>query len=148
MRPRRHRGVLRWAVLRDLKRALATSLDALSSIRPITITNIPSATEPGATEAGFDAQHAAGIARYALWSGITLVMGEPGAEWLSLEERAQGQRKKQIIFAPLPSDTYPQLVECAVAMTANDDPGFHYGLGVSLFIAGVEAIAARQTTGE
>jgi TetR/AcrR family transcriptional regulator, tetracycline repressor protein len=95
--------------------------------------------------AGFDQEHAAGIARHALWTGITLVMSEPGAEWLSTEDRAQGQRKKQIVFATLPTATYPQLVECAVAMTASDDPEFHYGLGVSLFIAGVEAIAARQT---
>lgn len=71
-------------------------------------------------------------------------MSEPGSEWLSSEERAQGQRKKQITFATLPTDTYPQLVECAIAMTASDDPEFHYELGVSLFIAGVQAIAARQ----
>jgi len=95
-------------------------------------------------EAGFDPEHAAGIARHALWTGITLVMSEPGSEWLSPEERLQGQRKKQIIFATLPANTFPQLVECAVAMTASDDPEFHYELGVSLFVAGVEAIAARQ----
>jgi TetR/AcrR family tetracycline transcriptional repressor len=74
-----------------------------------------------------------------------LVMSEAGSEWLSLEERAQGQRKKQITFATLPPATYPQLVECAVAMTSSDDPEFHYQLGVDLFIAGLEAIAAKQT---
>jgi AcrR family transcriptional regulator len=94
--------------------------------------------------AGFDPEHAAEIARYALWNGIMLVMSEPGSEWLSLEERLQGQRKKQITFATLPPETYPQLVECAVAMTAYDDPEFHYQLGVSLFIAGVQAIAAKR----
>jgi TetR/AcrR family transcriptional regulator, tetracycline repressor protein len=94
--------------------------------------------------AGFDPEHAAGIARYALWNGIMLVMSEPGSEWLSLEERAQGQRKKQITFAMLPPDAYPQLVECAVAMTSSEDPEFHYQLGVNLFIAGVEAIAAKS----
>ena len=95
-------------------------------------------------DAGFDPEHAAEIARYALWNGIMLVMSEPGSEWLSLEERVQGQRKKQITFAMLPPDAYPQLVECAVAMTASEDPEFHYELGVSLFIAGVEAIAAKR----
>jgi TetR/AcrR family tetracycline transcriptional repressor len=95
--------------------------------------------------AGFDAEYAAGITHYALWTGITLVMSEPGAEWRSLEDRDQGQRKKQITYATLPTATYPQLVECAVAMTSSDDPEFHYELGVSLFVAGVEAIAARQT---
>jgi len=94
--------------------------------------------------AGFDPEHAAGIARHALWTGIMLVMSEAGAELLSPEERERGQRKKQITFATLPTATYPQLVECAVAMTSSDDPEFHYELGVSLFVAGVEAIAARQ----
>jgi TetR/AcrR family transcriptional regulator, tetracycline repressor protein len=95
-------------------------------------------------DAGFDPEHAAEIARYALWNGIMLVMSEPGSEWLSLEERAQGQRKKQITFAMLPPEAFPQLVECAVAMTSSADPEFHYELGVSLFIAGVEAIAAKR----
>jgi TetR/AcrR family transcriptional regulator, tetracycline repressor protein len=94
---------------------------------------------------GFDPEHAAGIARSALWNGIMLVMSEPGSEWLSLEDRAQGQRKKQITFATLPPDAFPQLVECAVAMTSSEDPEFHYQLGVDLFIAGVEAIAAKQS---
>jgi TetR/AcrR family transcriptional regulator, tetracycline repressor protein len=94
--------------------------------------------------AGFDPEHAAEIARFALWNGIMLVMSEPGAEWLSLEERAQGQRKKQIMFAMLSPDAYPQLVECAVAMTSSEDPEFHYQLGVDLFIAGLEAIAAKR----
>jgi TetR/AcrR family tetracycline transcriptional repressor len=95
-------------------------------------------------DAGFDPEHAAEIVRYALWNGIMLVMSEPGSEWLSVEERVQGQRKKQITFAMLPPDVFPQLVECAVAMTASKDPEFHYELGVSLFIAGVEAIAAKR----
>ena len=93
--------------------------------------------------AGFDPEHAAGIARYALWNGIMLVMSAPGSEWLSIEERVEGQRKKQIMYAMLPPDAYPQLVECAVAMTSSADPEFHYQLGVNLFIAGVEAIAAK-----
>jgi TetR/AcrR family tetracycline transcriptional repressor len=94
--------------------------------------------------AGFDPEHAAGIARYALWNGIMLASSAPGSEWLSLEERVEGQRKKQITFAMLPPDDYPQLVECAVAMTSSEDPEFHYQLGVDLFIAGVEAIAAKR----
>jgi hypothetical protein len=38
------------------------------------------------------------------------------------EDRAQGQRKKQITYATPPAAAYPQLVECAVAMTSSDDP--------------------------
>ena len=39
--------------------------------------------------------------------------------------------------------TYPHLVDCAVAMTSSRDPEFHYQLGVSLFIVGLGAIAAK-----
>jgi TetR/AcrR family transcriptional regulator, tetracycline repressor protein len=92
--------------------------------------------------AGFDPVIASGIARSTLWTGIMLVMSEPGAEWLTADERTEAQRKKQVALASLPPAKYPRLVECAVPMTACDDPGLHYELGVSVFIAGVEAIAA------
>ena len=36
--------------------------------------------------AGFDAEQASEIARSTLWTGIMLVMSEPGSEWLSAEE--------------------------------------------------------------
>jgi hypothetical protein len=42
----------------------------------------------------------------------------------------------------LPVAVYPQLVECAAPMTACDNPEFHYDFGVSLFIAGIGAMAA------
>jgi TetR/AcrR family transcriptional regulator, tetracycline repressor protein len=92
--------------------------------------------------AGFDPVIASGIARSTLWTGIMLVMSEPGAEWLTADERTEAQRKKQVALASLPPAKYPRLVECAVPMTACDDPELHYELGVSVFIAGVEAIAA------
>ena len=92
--------------------------------------------------AGFDPSTASEIARSVLWTGIMLVMSEPGIEWLTADERAEAQRKKQVAFASLPPVKYPRLVECAVPMTACDDPELHYELGVSVFIAGVEAIAA------
>lgn len=93
--------------------------------------------------AGFDPTYASEIARSTLWTGIMLVMSEPGIESLSPEERAEAQRRKQIVFATLPDARYPRLVECAVPMTACDNPDFHYEFGTSVFIAGVEAIAAR-----
>jgi TetR/AcrR family transcriptional regulator, tetracycline repressor protein len=95
--------------------------------------------------AGFDPSYASEIARSTLWTGIMLVMSEPGIESLSAEERAEVQRRKQIVFATLPTARYPRLVECAIPMTACDNPDFHYDLGVSVFIAGVEAIAAAVT---
>ena len=95
--------------------------------------------------AGFEPRYASEIARSVLWTGLTLVMSEPGIESLSAEERTESQRKKQVVFATLPTARYPRLVECAVPMTACDDPDFHYEVGVSMFIAGVEAIAAKVT---
>jgi AcrR family transcriptional regulator len=93
-------------------------------------------------EAGFDARYAAEIARSALWTGLTLVMNEPGFEpGLSQDERAELQRRKMVELASLPPGQYPRLVEAAVWLTACDDPAFHYSFGVDLFVAGVESIA-------
>jgi hypothetical protein len=39
-------------------------------------------------------------------------------------------------------------VECAVPLTAVDDPDFHYEFGISLWIAGVEAMAAKLSRAE
>jgi TetR/AcrR family tetracycline transcriptional repressor len=41
----------------------------------------------------------------------------------------------------LPPDRYPCLIEAAEPMTACDDPDFHYGFGIDLFIRGVQAMA-------
>jgi AcrR family transcriptional regulator len=92
--------------------------------------------------AGFDPQHASAIARSALWTGITLVMSEPGYHpELSADERAEMQRRNQIELAMLPAARYPRLIECAAPMTACDDPEFHYRFGIGLFIDGVKASA-------
>jgi TetR/AcrR family tetracycline transcriptional repressor len=94
--------------------------------------------------AGFDPEHASAIAQLGMWTGITLVMSEPGAEIPPGEDRAEIQRIKQVKFATLPIASYPRLVECAVPMTACDDPTLHYELGVSVFIAGVAAMAGGR----
>jgi AcrR family transcriptional regulator len=92
--------------------------------------------------AGFDPSYASEIARSALWTGITLVMSEPGITLLAPDERTEMQRRKRVVLASLPTAIFPRLVECAVPMTSCDEPEFHYELGVSVFIAGVEAVAA------
>ena len=95
--------------------------------------------------AGFDPLHASEIARGTLWTGLMLVMSEPGFDpGLSEEERAELQRRNRVRLAVLPPDRYPCLVEAAGPMTACDNPDFHYRFGIDLFIAGVEAMAARQ----
>lgn len=92
--------------------------------------------------AGFDPVHARAIAMSVLWTGIMLATSEPGAELAPGADRTELQRVKQVQLATLPIATYPRLVECAIPMTASDDPEFHYQFGISLFIAGVEAIAS------
>jgi hypothetical protein len=94
--------------------------------------------------AGFDAKHASEIAKSALWTGLTLVMSEPGFDaGLGPLERAEVMRRKQVELASLPPDRYPRLVEAAVPMTSCEEGSaeFHYRFGVALFIAGVRALA-------
>jgi TetR/AcrR family transcriptional regulator, tetracycline repressor protein len=96
--------------------------------------------------AGFDAEHAAAIARNALFTGLMLVVSEPGFEpGLTEAERVEHQRLARVRLSLLPPDKFPMLVECAVPMTACDDPDFHYKLGVDLFVAGVQALAPTGT---
>jgi TetR/AcrR family transcriptional regulator, tetracycline repressor protein len=99
-------------------------------------------------DAGLDPRYASEIARSTLWTGITLVMSEPGYHpELSAEEHAERLRRAQIELALLPAAKYPRLVECAAPMTACDDPEFHYRLGIEVFIDGVRAAADRLTGG-
>ena len=98
--------------------------------------------------AGFDPRHASEVARSALWTGIMLVMSEPGAHpGKSAEEQAEYQRQSLVRMATLPLDRYPRVVECAVPLSTCDDPEFHYRFGIDLFIAGVEVIASRLSDG-
>jgi AcrR family transcriptional regulator len=98
--------------------------------------------------AGFNPEDASYAARSALWTGITLVMSEPGIESLNDAERAELQRKKQVQLASQPLARFPRLVECAIPMTACDDPETHYQFGVDLFIGGLAAIAAMRAQPE
>jgi AcrR family transcriptional regulator len=90
---------------------------------------------------GFDAVHAAEVARSTLWTGLMLVMSEPGFEpGLTEAERTEKIRSARAHLAVLPPDSYPCLVAGAMAMTAHD-PDFHFRFGIDLFIAGVQAMA-------
>jgi AcrR family transcriptional regulator len=94
---------------------------------------------------GFDPEAASEIARSTLWTGLMLVMSEPGFDpSLTEDERTEQQRRNRVRLAMLPPETYPRLVEAAGPMTACDVPEFHTQFGIDLFIAGVEAMAARQ----
>jgi AcrR family transcriptional regulator len=93
---------------------------------------------------GFSPKDASYAARSALWTGITLALSEPGIELIDNAERTELQRKKQVQFATQPPAKYPRLVECAIPMTACDDPEEHYQFGVDMFIGGLAAIAAAR----
>jgi len=54
------------------------------------------------------------------------------------------QRKKQVTLATQSPARFPRLVECALPMTACDNPEEHYQFGVNLFIGGLAAIAAAR----
>jgi len=94
--------------------------------------------------AGFSPEDASAVARAAMWTALMLVMAEPGGEFPDPEERAEEQRKHQVELATLPQAKFPRLVECALPMTACDDPEEHYKFGVEMFMAGVAAIAATR----
>jgi TetR/AcrR family tetracycline transcriptional repressor len=89
---------------------------------------------------GFDPEHAAEIARNALWMGLMLVMSEGFKPGLTDAERAEEQRRARVRLALLPPDRFPRLVEAAAPMSSCE-PDFHYKLGVDVFIAGVRAMA-------
>jgi TetR/AcrR family transcriptional regulator, tetracycline repressor protein len=95
--------------------------------------------------AGFSPEDASMSARLALWTGIMLVMSEPGIESLDDAERTEVQRKKQVTLATQSPLKFPRLVECALPMTACDNPEDHYKFGVDLFIGGLAAIAAARS---
>jgi TetR/AcrR family transcriptional regulator, tetracycline repressor protein len=97
--------------------------------------------------AGLSPEEASAVARSAFWTGLMLVMSEPGIEILDGAERTELQRKKQVVMATLPPSKYPRTVECAIPMTACDDPEQHYQFGVDVFIEGVAALAAKRTAG-
>jgi len=93
---------------------------------------------------GFDPERAAEITRNALYTGLMLVMSEPGSNpAMSPAQKAEEQRKAHVRLALLPPDRYPRLVEAALPMSTCD-PEFHYKFGVDLFIAGVKALAAEH----
>ncbi len=93
---------------------------------------------------GFDAQHASEIARSAMWTGLMLVMSEPGFEpSMSDEERTERLRQDRIRLAMLPPTRFPHLVAAAVPMTDCENPELHYRLGIEMFLGGVATLARR-----
>jgi TetR/AcrR family transcriptional regulator, tetracycline repressor protein len=94
--------------------------------------------------AGFGPEQAGEIARQALWTGIMLMLSEVGFKpAMSLEERDELQRTKMIRLSMQPPAIFPRIVEHAKILTDCAGNELHYQLGVDIFMAGVEAAAAR-----
>jgi TetR/AcrR family transcriptional regulator, tetracycline repressor protein len=98
-------------------------------------------------DGGFDATMSSEIARQALWTGITLVLGQIGGldPSTSPADREEHLRQDRIRYAMLPPDRYPLIVESAEPLTDCDRADFHYETGISVFIGGVEVLARRYS---
>jgi TetR/AcrR family transcriptional regulator, tetracycline repressor protein len=93
---------------------------------------------------GFDPQYASAIARSALFTAITLAMSEPGFEpGMTDAERREHLRQTRVRLSLLPPDRFPRTIEAAEALTACDDPDFHYRIGIDMFVTGVVAMSRR-----
>jgi TetR/AcrR family tetracycline transcriptional repressor len=93
-------------------------------------------------EGGFTPEQAAAISRYGLRTATTLAIGDPEIRpRMSPDELAEARRRKRLLFETLSPDRYPHVVEAASALATGEDADL--ALGVDLFIAGVQALAAK-----
>src|SRR6266550_4126990 len=85
-----------WAQLQGLMESLVSVLRAHEKRNEAAL-RATEVTLDVLRRAGFDPQHASAIARSLLWTGITLVMSEPGYHpELPPEEREEMQRRNQV----------------------------------------------------
>ncbi|NDZ97593.1 TetR family transcriptional regulator [Streptomyces sp. SID6673] len=93
---------------------------------------------------GYSASAATAVARNALQTAVTLVVGVPGAELLvPEEERDETRRHKLATLLALPDDRFPNLKSVADEMVRCDDPDEYFQVGVDLFIDGVVGMRGR-----
>jgi TetR/AcrR family tetracycline transcriptional repressor len=96
-------------------------------------------------EAGFSPSEAAAICRHGLRTVTTLAIGDPGLKPQQTEdEAAEFIRHKRIALETLSPSRYPCLVRAAGPLTEIEDPDAYFAFGIELFVAGVEALAARK----
>ncbi|WP_375501928.1 TetR/AcrR family transcriptional regulator [uncultured Jatrophihabitans sp.] len=98
-------------------------------------------------DAGFSVQQTADIARTALQTAIMLVTQEAGAELdVRAEEREHAVKAKRAALAALPPDRFPNLLACMDCLLETDDEDAYYRFGVDLYVNGVRALHAAQST--
>lgn len=145
-----------WAArLRALMQSMVDVFRAHPMVTPLVVTTEPGeATHCFATmeialevlaTAGFTPDEAAAVCRHGLRTATMLVIGDPGlTPRQTPEEAAEFIRRKQITLQTLPPDRYPCIVRAAAPLTTVENPDAFFSFGIDLFVAGVEAMAARR----
>ena len=96
-------------------------------------------------DAGFSPAEAAALCRHGLRTTTTLAIGDPGlTPRYTEDEAAEFIRRKRIAMESLPLNRYPRMVEAAGPLTETEHPDASFAFGIDLFVAGVEALAARH----
>jgi TetR/AcrR family tetracycline transcriptional repressor len=95
-------------------------------------------------DAGFSTSQCADLARTALQTAVTVVAGQPGAEFdTPAEERDAVLAAKRVAIMMLPDETFPCLRASVDALTGCEDIDSYFKFATELFLAGVEALQAR-----
>jgi TetR/AcrR family transcriptional regulator, tetracycline repressor protein len=95
-------------------------------------------------DGGFSVRESANIAAHTLRTAIGLVQDEPGTESGVPDPVVEETRRtKRAYLSTLPPDLYPRVIEATDDLIGCDDRPEYDLLGIDLFIAGVQALAAR-----
>lgn len=96
-------------------------------------------------DAGFSPAEGAALCKHGLRTILMLTIADPGLKpKLSEEETAEFIRQKRIHLETLPRARYPHIVEAAGSLTTVEHSPTSFRFGIDLFVAGVEALAARR----
>ncbi len=96
-------------------------------------------------DAGFSPGEGAAVCRHGLRTVTTLAIGDPGLKpQQTPDEAAEFIRHKRISLETLPRARYPHVVAAAAPLTEIENPDAFFAFGIDLFVAGVQALAARK----
>jgi AcrR family transcriptional regulator len=99
------------------------------------------------TVPGFTVEESYWIASYLLHGAIGLVAAQPTCPvTLPPAEAAEWRRQRRLSLERLPVDRFPLLVEFAASYGRELDVERYFDFGLSLLMAGVEAMAARLSS--
>jgi TetR/AcrR family transcriptional regulator, tetracycline repressor protein len=132
----------------DVLRAHPQAAALLFTTQPYAATNCFDIMEVALgifAEAGFSPAEGAALCGHGLRTTTTLAIGDPGLTPRHTDdEAAEFIRRKRIAMETLPLNRYPHLVGAAGPLTEVEHPEASFAFGIELFVAGVEALAARH----